>query len=149
MTNGLHTRPQWPTCAPLKRRPKGWTPERRARQAALIRGWMPWRRSTGPRTETGKARVATNALKHGGRSRAHILEMRRVRYALRLAARNVALLRAHIRLRKLASARSPHEAIIAPTRIDPREVPQRTTNTSAHNAIGFRWAQSYTPSPAI
>lgn len=39
----------------------GWTPERRARQAALIRTWKPWARSTGPRTAEGKAQAATNA----------------------------------------------------------------------------------------
>ena len=39
----------------------GWTPERRARQAALIRNWRPWERSTGARTATGKARSSRNA----------------------------------------------------------------------------------------
>ena len=38
----------------------GWTPERRARQSALIRTWKPWVRSTGPRTAEGKARAARN-----------------------------------------------------------------------------------------
>ena len=38
----------------------GWTPERRARQAALIRTWKPWEQSTGPRTVDGKARAALN-----------------------------------------------------------------------------------------
>ena len=33
----------------------GWTPERRARQSALIRNWRPWEKSTGPKTEKGKA----------------------------------------------------------------------------------------------
>ena len=90
-----------PTCPPKAegRRRKGWTSERRARQAALIRGWQPWRRSTGPKTDAGKARCAMNGLTHGGRSRAHIQEMRRVRCAIRLAAYNVERLRAFIRLR--------------------------------------------------
>lgn len=44
---------------------KGWTPERRAKQAATIRKWKPWERSTGPRTEAGKATVARNAYKGG------------------------------------------------------------------------------------
>ena len=39
----------------------GWTPERRARQAALIRTWQPWAQSTGPRTAEGKAQAAENA----------------------------------------------------------------------------------------
>ncbi len=46
----------------------GWTPERRARQAELIRTWKPWQQSTGPRTDEGKARTARNGFK-GGRWR--------------------------------------------------------------------------------
>ena len=45
----------------------GWTPERRARQAELIRTWRPWDRSTGPCTEAGKAIASRNANKAGGR----------------------------------------------------------------------------------
>jgi hypothetical protein len=77
----------------------GWSPERRARQAALIRRWAPWRRATGPKTDAGKARCATNALKHGYRSQARIRQLQRVRYVLRLAARNIEMLRLHIRIR--------------------------------------------------
>ena len=47
---------------------KGWTPERRARQAERIRQWKPWEKSTGPRTEAGKAASNQNALVHGERS---------------------------------------------------------------------------------
>jgi hypothetical protein len=104
MIRCLQRRPEEPACAPRKRRPKGWTPERRAQQAARIRDWQPERRSTGPRSEAGKARSAMNALKHGGRSRAHILQLRRVRNALRLAARNIAILRTHIRVTRLERA---------------------------------------------
>jgi hypothetical protein len=43
----------------------GWTPERRARQAALIRSWKPWEQSTGPRTNEGKARTSRNGFKGG------------------------------------------------------------------------------------
>ena len=46
----------------------GWTPERRARQAELIRAWRPWKQSTGPRTPEGKARVSRNAYKGGTRA---------------------------------------------------------------------------------
>ncbi len=43
----------------------GWTLERRARQAKLIRQWRPWEKSTGPRTQEGKVKVAQNAYKGG------------------------------------------------------------------------------------
>lgn len=104
MINSLQRGRETPTCAPRRPRPKGWTPERRARQSARIHLWHPWRRSTGPRTEAGKARSAMNGLKHGGRSRAHIMEMRRIRYVLRLTARNIAILCTYNRVRRLESA---------------------------------------------
>lgn len=45
----------------------GWTPERRQRQAAAIKQWKPWVRSTGPRTEEGKALASRNGWKGGRR----------------------------------------------------------------------------------
>ena len=45
-----------------------WTPERRARQAALIRVWRPWEKSTGPKSPAGKATSASNAFKGGHRA---------------------------------------------------------------------------------
>ena len=47
----------------------GWTPERRQRQAELIRRWRPWEQSTGPRTDEGKTRVARNGYKGAHRHR--------------------------------------------------------------------------------
>lgn len=47
-----------------------WTPEARAKQAALITAWQPWRASTGPRTPDGKAKVARNADQGGDAGRA-------------------------------------------------------------------------------
>ena len=44
-------------------RSRAWTPERRVRQAALLRRLQPWRKSTGPRTASGKARTSQNARK--------------------------------------------------------------------------------------
>jgi hypothetical protein len=44
-------------------RSNGWTPERRARQAEMIRKWKPWEKSTGPKTAVGKSVVAQNYLK--------------------------------------------------------------------------------------
>jgi hypothetical protein len=43
----------------------GWSPERRAKQALLIKTWRPWERSTGPRTADGKAVSARNAYRGG------------------------------------------------------------------------------------
>ena len=44
-----------------------WTPERRARQAELIRTWQPWTKSTGPTSLKGKEKVSRNAWKGGYR----------------------------------------------------------------------------------
>jgi hypothetical protein len=41
----------------------GWTPERRARQAAHIQSWRPWERSSGPKSDSGRARASRNAFK--------------------------------------------------------------------------------------
>ena len=41
----------------------GWTLERRARQAELIRRWKPWGQSTEPRSPEGKERASRNAYK--------------------------------------------------------------------------------------
>jgi len=99
MTKHLQRAQRDPIDGPLKHRPKGWCRERRARQAALIRGWSPWRRSTGPMTEVGKSRSSVNALKHGLTSSAYVERVRRVRHALRLAARTNRLVRLFIQLR--------------------------------------------------
>ena len=97
----------------VKSRRKRWSPERRARQAALIRRWAPWRRSTGPITEASKARCAKNALRHGYRSRAYLRKLQRVRNALRLAARNIAVLRVFVR----SSARPRIKYKVSPRRL--------------------------------
>ena len=141
MISSLQRRPRKPTCAPRKRRPKGWTPERRAQQAARIREWQPWRRSTGPRTEAGKAQSAMNGLKHGGRSRAHIMQMRRVRHALRLAARNIAILRTHIRVTRLehALAAAPQTPATISKLSALRGVLAKLTSTVPPNLQGIRF----------
>lgn len=41
----------------------GWTDERKARQAVLIHRWQPWTRSTGSRTDKGKAISSRNAFR--------------------------------------------------------------------------------------
>lgn len=43
----------------------GWTTERRERQREAIQRWRPWENATGPRTASGKARVARNAYRGG------------------------------------------------------------------------------------
>jgi hypothetical protein len=84
--------------------PNGWTPERRARQSALIARWQPWRRATGPRTETGKARSSANSFKHGFKGGAHLENVRRrrekrreIRRFLGIAAHNIRIARALLR----------------------------------------------------
>lgn len=60
-----------------------WTPEERQRQAQLIRQWQPWSKSTGPRTNEGKAASSKNAFVHGGRSAEWLESMKSVRTLLR------------------------------------------------------------------
>lgn len=43
----------------------GWTLERRARQAELIRTLQPWTKSTVPKSPAGRQRVGRNAFKGG------------------------------------------------------------------------------------
>lgn len=61
-----------------------WTEERRARQAEIIRQTKPWEKSTGPRTEEGKAISSRNAydgdLIHELRER--LKSLRKMRIAL-------------------------------------------------------------------
>ena len=40
-----------------------WTEERRRQQAEAIKRWKPWEKSTGPKTEAGKACASMNAQK--------------------------------------------------------------------------------------
>ena len=46
----------------------GWSLERRARQAELIRLWKPWKQSSGPKSVEGKERVSRNAWTGGHRA---------------------------------------------------------------------------------
>lgn len=41
-----------------------WTDEQKARQAALIRTWAPWKQSTGPTTPAGKKVSSKNAVNY-------------------------------------------------------------------------------------
>lgn len=70
----------------------GWTRERRARQAELIRQWAPWSKSTGPRTEAGKLRVSRNGWRGGHRPRLRELS-RMVASEIRAARQAVLMLR--------------------------------------------------------
>ena len=67
----------------------GWTPERRARQAELIRQWKPWTRSTGPRTAEGMATSSMNRQRSLDAAKA---EIERAAQALREAREKLARL---------------------------------------------------------
>ena len=54
------------------------TLKHRALRAQLISQWEPWKKSSGPKTSEGKARVSQNAFKGGLRS-----QIRAIRQALR------------------------------------------------------------------
>ena len=41
----------------------GWTLESRQQQSKMIRQWKPWEKSTGPKSNEGKSKVAMNAYK--------------------------------------------------------------------------------------
>jgi hypothetical protein len=76
----------------------GWTPARRLAQAQRLRAARPWLRSTGPRTASGKARVAQNARKHGCRS----VELQRLKRSLSDQGRFLKLINYDIKARKRA-----------------------------------------------
>lgn len=52
---------------------KGWSEERRRKQAENMRKTQPWKKTRGPKTPQGKAVSSQNAWKHGLRSETVIL----------------------------------------------------------------------------
>ena len=56
---------------------RNWTPEARARQSELIRGWQPWKHSTGARTPQGKAISAQNRAKSLAAAKQRIADARK------------------------------------------------------------------------
>jgi hypothetical protein len=65
----------------------GWTPERRARQSALIHTWRPWDKTIGPKTPQGKAKASRNAYKGG--TRAMLRELARLLREQRAALKRI------------------------------------------------------------
>ena len=105
MTKHLQKPLPKPACVRSTQRRKSleWSAERRARQAELIRTLEPWEKSTGPRTDAGKIRCTSNALKHGYRSRGYIERKRDERQLLRDSARIVALTKTLLRALSVAT----------------------------------------------
>jgi hypothetical protein len=64
---------------------RNWTPEARAKQAALCRRHRPWAKSTGPRSAAGKAASSRNARKTSFTRR----DLQRIRAVLRLQKRQL------------------------------------------------------------
>lgn len=83
-----------------KGKSRSWTPERRAKQAARIRIWAPWAKSSGPKTAAGKAKSSQNAYKHGNRA----ADMRLMTKALAAHSRFLHSVNALITLKKRGSA---------------------------------------------
>lgn len=107
MTNTLDKPARKVPRARIKHTHKTWSPERRAKQAELIRNTKPWLKSTGPRTEDGKTRSAANALMHGFRSRTFAERVREERQLIRDAVDTIALAKAFLRLAAACSVRAP------------------------------------------
>jgi len=67
-----------------------WTEAERKRQALLIRSWVPWSRSTGPKSSEGKDKSKMNACKHGdynAESKQQLLWLRKCKRSIRLVYR--------------------------------------------------------------
>ncbi len=62
---------------------RSWTPERRAAQAERMRTQKPWLKTTGPKTDAGKQRVAKNSQTHGRRSAEFMQQVKILRTLLR------------------------------------------------------------------
>ncbi|MBI2234758.1 MAG: hypothetical protein HYU57_07245 [Micavibrio aeruginosavorus] len=90
-----------------------WTPELRERQARRTRSQKPWLKSTGPRTESGKARSKMNAAKHGLRSRDYRMICRLLRECRKEI--DCAILEAQLELeRKKKSGAGPKRGYLLP-----------------------------------
>ena len=89
--------------------PRQWTDEQRAEASKRAILHQPWKKSTGPRSITGKKKSARNSYKHGYFS----CENQVIRWYIRLAALRLKQIKAHRNMRldklrnELIAQRSP------------------------------------------
>ena len=126
MTRDLDEPSRKPAAPRTKRSPNRaeWSPERRAKQAERIRANQPWLKSTGPRTDAGKARSAANAGKYGFRSEAFIERVREERQLVRDAASTIALIKRVLRLARVSTG-GRRSCVIRPGDLDFDDRPSR------------------------
>lgn len=103
-----------------------WSPERRARQSAMMRANQIWKKSTGPKTAAGKARSALNATKHGHRGR-EWREFYALLAAQRVCVRNI-MARRKIKALGNAAEKNATNELLKPTSFPPLKTDYRFHN---------------------
>lgn len=104
--------------AVLTARANAWSPERRAKQSAMMRARKIWLKSTGPKTTEGKAASSMNALRHGEYSAAYRKSCRLMNAALARHRRFLGFLTTYSRMKKKFPANELLEPLARALRIE-------------------------------